>query len=237
MVMKESNLYYFYSIGCAYCNKAEPIVDELNKEDHDILKLDIAEKENKEILEVLKKKYNIQCGTPLFLDAETGHHVCGYREKDIMLKWIAGEEIPPPPRPKSPAPRVPWHGSSKGDENNWKVEYEKWTEENSHLPNLKTPDELLAMPRPKSAPPPLPKPGYSNNEFKKWRTAYKKWYKENNDHMPNLTTVDDMGKRVENMLKNKQPMPQQMNPNSNLERRIQLVESKLDRLMKHLGVK
>ena len=81
----------------------------------------------------------------------------------IKLLDIYGEEIPPPPRPKSPAPRVPWHGSSKGEENNWKVEYEEWVEENSHLPNLKTPDELLAIPRPKSAPPQLPKPGYSNN--------------------------------------------------------------------------
>ena len=27
----ESNLYYFYTVGCGFCKKAEPIVDELNK--------------------------------------------------------------------------------------------------------------------------------------------------------------------------------------------------------------
>ena len=45
----------------------------------------------------LKKKHNIKCGTPLFINSETGHHVCGYREKDIMLKWLDGKDIPPPP--------------------------------------------------------------------------------------------------------------------------------------------
>ena len=230
--MKESNLYYFYSVGCAYCKKAEPIVDELNKEDHDILKLDIAEKENKEILEVLKKKYNIQCGTPLFLDAETGHHVCGYREKDIMLKWIAGEEIPPPPRPTRPAPRAPFHGARKGEENNWKVEYEKWADENSHLPNLKTADELLAMPRPKSMPPPMPKPGSSNNEIKKWRTGYKKWSKENK-HLPNLIPADKLEERIRNTPQS----PQQGQVTAPVDLRLKALEDKLDKLIKHLGVK
>jgi thiol-disulfide isomerase/thioredoxin len=26
---KESTLYYFYSVGCGFCKKAEPVVDEL----------------------------------------------------------------------------------------------------------------------------------------------------------------------------------------------------------------
>ena len=40
---KESTLYYFYSVGCGFCKKAEPIVDELNKDGHNILKLDFWE--------------------------------------------------------------------------------------------------------------------------------------------------------------------------------------------------
>ena len=39
MAKKESSLYYFYSVGCGWCKKAEPIVDELNESgDYDILK-------------------------------------------------------------------------------------------------------------------------------------------------------------------------------------------------------
>ena len=28
--MSESNLYYFYTVGCGFCKKADPLVDELN---------------------------------------------------------------------------------------------------------------------------------------------------------------------------------------------------------------
>ena len=43
---EESTLYYFYSVGCGFCKKAEPIIDELIKEGHEILKLDVAEPDN-----------------------------------------------------------------------------------------------------------------------------------------------------------------------------------------------
>ena len=33
----ESKLYYFYTVGCGFCKKADPIVDELNKEGHNII--------------------------------------------------------------------------------------------------------------------------------------------------------------------------------------------------------
>ena len=231
--MKESNLYFFYTVGCGWCKKAEPIIEELNAEDHNILRLDLAEPENKSIAEDLKKKHNIKCGTPLFVNTETGHSVCGYREKDIMLKWIAGEEIPPPPRPTRPAPRAPFHGAKKGEENNWKVDYEAWTDENSHLPNLKTADELLAMPRPKSMPPQMPRPGSSNTVIKKWRTGYKKWSKENK-HLPNIMPVDKLEERIRNA---PQPQQQVQNINPVFEQRLKSVEDKLDKLIRHLGVK
>ena len=231
--MSESNLYYFYTVGCGFCKKAEPLVDELNKEGHNILKLDLAEKENKVIVEDIKKEHDIKCGTPLFVNAETGHYVCGYREKDIMLKWLNGEDIPPTPRPKTPMPRPPFHGVSKGEENNWKVEYEEWADENSHLPNLKTADELLAMPRPRSQPPPPPRPDSTDKEKNEWKIKYEKWVKEN-DHMPNLISADAIMSRMNqgpSQLPGRQALPQQ------LERRIALIETKLTKLMNHLGVK
>ena len=40
---KESQLYYFYTEGCAWCKRANPIVDELINEGHKILKLDLME--------------------------------------------------------------------------------------------------------------------------------------------------------------------------------------------------
>ena len=43
---KESTLYYFYSVGCGYCKKLDPIIDELIKEGYDILRLDLADKDN-----------------------------------------------------------------------------------------------------------------------------------------------------------------------------------------------
>ena len=113
---KSSQSYYFYSVGCGFCKKAEPIVDELIKEGHDILKLDTAEVENRKIADTLKKEYNVQCGTPWFINPETGKGVCGFREKDILEKWLDGEDIPAPPRPNSQMPRPPFLGSTGKEE-------------------------------------------------------------------------------------------------------------------------
>ena len=33
---KESSWYYFYSVGCGFCKRVDPIVDELNKEGYNI---------------------------------------------------------------------------------------------------------------------------------------------------------------------------------------------------------
>ena len=85
---KESALYYFYSQGCGFCKKSEPIVDELIKEGHNILKLDLAEKDNQGLKQELQTKYKKQCGTPWFIDGETGNDGCGFREKDLIQKCV-----------------------------------------------------------------------------------------------------------------------------------------------------
>ena len=138
-----SPLYYFYSQGCGFCKKSEPIIDELIKEGYDILKLDLADQDNAAINKELKDKYKAQCGTPWFINAETGHQVCGYREKDILEKWVKGEEIPAPPRPKSPPPPPPQDFDNKEQVNDWTKKYEEWSKENSHLPNLPPADQML----------------------------------------------------------------------------------------------
>jgi len=235
--MKESHLYFFYTVGCGWCKKVMPIIDELNNEGHNILKLDLAEKENKEIVEDLKKKHKIQCGTPLFVDAETGNNVCGFREKDILLKWIEGEKIPPPPRPKGPMPRPPFHEAKKKEINEWKKEYEKWSDENSHLPNIIAADKILERPRPKSNPPPPPQQAADDKTLERWKKEYEAWSKENK-HLPNLLPVDQIMQRLK-AGPQQQPGSPQMGPGSNpmLENRIVSLETKIDKLMNHLGVR
>ena len=44
--IKNPELYYFYAIGCGFCKRVDPIVDELIKEGHNILRLDVAETDN-----------------------------------------------------------------------------------------------------------------------------------------------------------------------------------------------
>jgi thiol-disulfide isomerase/thioredoxin len=192
MVMSEENkeqlspLYYFYSQGCGFCKKSEPIIDELNKEGHDILKLDLADKDNAAINKELKEKYKAQCGTPWFINAETGHQICGFREKDIVEKWVKGEEIPEPPRPKGP-------------------------------------------------PPPPPQDMENKDQVEEWKTKYEAWVKEN-DHMPNLPPSDQMLQRIKQQKKMMEQRQAQQGIGGNLEARMSVMEQKLDRLLKHLGV-
>ena len=56
---KSRELYYFYSVGCGFCKKAEPIVDELNKEGYNILKLDLADKDNQGLNKISTRIYKI----------------------------------------------------------------------------------------------------------------------------------------------------------------------------------
>tara|TARA_R100001594_G_scaffold592_5_gene2332 strand:- start:1723 stop:2409 length:687 start_codon:yes stop_codon:yes gene_type:complete len=142
--MSESTLYYFYSVGCGWCKKTEPLVDELNESgDYEILKLDLSEKDNQELNKQLKEKYGKQCGTPWLIDAESGNHICGFREKDIVEKWAKGEEIPEPPKPKGPPPPPPQDFDNEEQVKTWREGYEKWMKENDHMPNLPEPDAML----------------------------------------------------------------------------------------------
>ena len=85
-----------------------PYIDKLIKEGHDILKLDLADKDNQGLKNELSKEYKKQCGTPWLIDASNGNQVCGYREKDIIEKWVNGEDIPAPPKPNGVPPRPPF---------------------------------------------------------------------------------------------------------------------------------
>jgi len=141
---KESTLYYFYSVGCGWCKKTEPLIDELNETgDYDILKLDLSEKDNQELSKQLKEKYGKQCGTPWLIDAESGNNICGHREKDIIEKWAKGEEIPEPPKPKGPPPPPPQDFDNEEQVKTWRGGYEKWVKENDHMPNLPKADDMM----------------------------------------------------------------------------------------------
>tara|TARA_B100000965_G_C19571326_1_gene749259 strand:- start:437 stop:1195 length:759 start_codon:yes stop_codon:yes gene_type:complete len=235
-VTEESTLYYFYSVGCGFCKKAEPIVDEFNKSGKypEILKLDLAEPDNKGLKDELSKKYNKQCGTPWFIDGKTGNQICGFRDKETVEKWLNGEDIPAPPRPKSQPPKLPYHGASKKEINEWKDLYEKWVKENEHLPNLQEADTILERPRPKSDPPRPPAPNSTDKQYDDWAKEYDTWAEENK-HLPNLQSSSQILPRLKGQ---NQPQPNVgANLNADQEARLKRLEQKMDKLIKHLGVK
>ena len=240
--------YVFCSTGCGFCKKAEPVVEELNNEGYDILTLDLAEPDNAKLNQELKTEYGVQCGTPWFINAETGKGVCGFREKDVLKKWLAGEDIPEPPRPKGMPPKPPFMGATKKEEKEWKTQYNKWLGDNKHLPadRKKSAKEILDMPRPKTEPPRPPMgPQSTDADIDKWSEEYKKWAKENS-HLPNLQSVDKM---VENFKNRKNQMaqrggnqPPQLGGTdnvklNNLDAKVQALEVKIDKIMSHFGVK
>ena len=143
MSKKESTLYYFNSVGCAFCKKIDPIVEKLNKEGYDILSLDLSDKDNQGLHREIENKYDLRCGTPFLVDGSNGNNICGQATEEMIKKWADGEEIPEPPKPKSPPPPLPqdWDDNKIVDE--WKQAYEKWKGENNHLPNVSPTEELV----------------------------------------------------------------------------------------------
>tara|TARA_B100000902_G_scaffold159448_1_gene155349 strand:- start:2481 stop:3092 length:612 start_codon:yes stop_codon:yes gene_type:complete len=135
-------VYYFYSLGCAWCKKLDPIVDELVKDGYNIIKLDVGDKDNREAKTELETKFNFKCGTPSLVEPKSGEYICGYKEKNIVEKLCKGEKIPQPPRPKSAPPKPPNLDNHK-DVSRWEEEYEKWREDNKHVPNLPKTEMML----------------------------------------------------------------------------------------------
>ena len=142
---KESTLYYFYSTGCAFCKRVEPIVDDLNGyHDANILKLDLSDSDNQGLKRELENKYDLRCGTPWLVDSSNGNHICGATTTENVKKWVNGEKIPEPPKPKSPPPSPPKDLDDKKEVDTWKKSFIKWSKENKHLPNIPKPMDMLS---------------------------------------------------------------------------------------------
>ena len=166
---QKHDLLYIMSNSCGWCKKANPVVEELVKDGHKITTLDVMNPDEGARANEVKQKHNAQCGTPLFLDAETGNSVCGFREKDVLEKWAKGEKIPEPVRPKGMPPKLPLMGADEEEVEKWKEAYNKWHEDNKDLPNVKPADELLAMPRPKTEPPRPPMQNATDEQLEDWK--------------------------------------------------------------------
>tara|TARA_R100001377_G_scaffold38720_1_gene21583 strand:- start:154 stop:708 length:555 start_codon:yes stop_codon:yes gene_type:complete len=140
---KESTLYYFYSVGCAFCKQIDPIVEKLNNEGYDILRLDIGEKDNDGLHREIENKYDIRCGTPFLVDGSNGNNICGNTDEETIKKWADGETIPKPLTPNSQAPLLPEDFNDEEQVNKFKESYNKWKDENKHLPGLKSVEEII----------------------------------------------------------------------------------------------
>jgi len=144
---KESTLYYFHSVGCGFCKEIDPIVEKLNNEGYDILRLDIGEKDNDGLHREIENKYDIRCGTPFLVDGSNGNNICGGQTNEEMIKkWADGEEIPKPPeqpKPKSPPPPLPQAWDDKDIVEKFKKDYDEWRDENNHLPNLQPVETII----------------------------------------------------------------------------------------------
>lgn len=96
----KSDLLYIMNPNCGWCKKADPVVAALIEDGYSITTLDVSNDDARQKAQEVSKKYEIACGTPLFVDGETGNNVCGFREKDVLEKWAKGEKMPDPPARK-----------------------------------------------------------------------------------------------------------------------------------------
>jgi len=144
---KESTLYYFHSVGCAFCKQVDPIVEKLNSEGYDILSLDLSEEDNQGLHREIENKYDIRCGTPFLVDGSNGKNICGGQATEEMVKkWADGKEIPKlpeQPKPKSPPPPLPKNWDSVEELEKFTKEYTQWAEENNHIENLQSAEQII----------------------------------------------------------------------------------------------
>ena len=148
MAKKNSNkkekhdLLYIMNPKCGWCTKANPVVDELIKDGYKITTLDITNSEDAKKANEAKAKHNAQCGTPFFLDAETGNRVCGFRDKEALEPWAKGEQMEEKPTP-TPA--------QKPTPKKYKLEY-IWTDNDGNIRSktqyktiVQMPNEILSI--------------------------------------------------------------------------------------------
>ena len=140
---KESTLYYFHSVGCAFCKQIDPIVEKLNNEGYDILRLDLSEKDNQGLHREIENKYDLRCGTPFLVDGSNGNNICGQATEEMIKAWVDGKEIPEPPKPKSPPPPLPKDFNDEKLVKKFKDDYSKWANENNHLSNLQSANQIV----------------------------------------------------------------------------------------------
>ena len=248
--------YYFFATGCGWCKKSSPVVEELNEDDKypEILMLDVAEPDNAKLRDELFAEYNTRCGTPWFVNADTGKGICGFRERDVLELWLKGEDIPAPPRPTGAPPKIPFHGSTGKEETAWKKEYKVWVKDNKHMPEewqkqQRSASAILDAPRPKSDPPRPPMGPQmaqaTDADFDSWGEKMEVWQEENK-HLPNLQPVDSIVQNLKN--RRSQMAAQQAGTQpaapaidniklNSLDAKVQALEVKIDKIMNHFGVK
>jgi len=86
---------YFYQEHCYWCNQINPIIDQLIEQKYEIHKLDLDDPENSKLYDTLKKKWSIECGTPMMINTKSGITLCGNAPKETIVKW-ANNELEPP---------------------------------------------------------------------------------------------------------------------------------------------
>ena len=85
-------------------------------------------------------------------------------------------------------------------------------------------------------PQPWPNPSFTDVQINEWKGKYERWLKENS-HLPNTIPAETILERIKNAPPPGAPPGMQMQANPQLETRIRTIETKLDKLMTHLGVK
>tara|TARA_R100001594_G_C3999494_1_gene254369 strand:- start:345 stop:980 length:636 start_codon:yes stop_codon:yes gene_type:complete len=142
-INEESTLYYFRSVGCAFCKQIDPIIEKLNKEDKNILVLDMEEPDNQGLHREIENKYDLRCGTPWLIDVSNGNSICGMRDEETIKDWANKQMIPSPPQPKGPPPPLPDDFENEEQVKAWKDGFEEWKKENNHMSNLPDTDEVF----------------------------------------------------------------------------------------------